>query len=490
MITVIKGKYVIGYHQGDHVLIENGEVVYSDDTIIYVGTQYQGPYDRVIEENQALISPGFIDLDALGDIDHALIFNEIEGEHRKDLYWSEEYFDQARAEWMTPEEESFKSLYAYTHLISNGITTAMPITSVNYKKSGETYEEIAAAAHHAGKLGLRVYLGPSYVSGMHVISPDGTLKIRWMEAEGREGMKRAEKFIEEFHGQYDGLINAVMVPERIELQTEEILLESKAISRKHNCPIRLHAAQGAFEYNTIMEKYGKSPIQYLDSIGFLDEKTLIPHTIYSSGHDYLDDRSNQDQETLRDKGASVIHCPLVYARSGQGLDSFGRYQRLGLNVAMGTDTFPPDIIRNINIGSSLALRVDEGKKENYFAQFYRAATLGGAKALGRDDLGRLCEGAKADIIIIDLSGFHMGTIDDPLRTLFLAGSGRDVKTSIINGRTVMEDYRIPGVDYDALRENAQKYFDKMKEGYRARSRHKDLPAEAFFTPSLNIVKSK
>lgn len=484
MITKITGRYVIGYEGEDHVLIENGEVVYEGDTITFVGRGYEGPVDRHIVEPQAIISPGFIDLDALGDIDHALIFNEVDPEHRRDLYWSEDYFDNRRDEWMTPEEEAFKSLYAYAQLIANGITTAMPITSVNYKRCAETYEESAAAAHHAGRLGLRIYLGPSYVSGMHVIGPDGSLKIKWMEEEGRQGMERARRFVEEFHGAYDGLINGVMVPERIELQTEAILRESKAISQQFDCPIRLHAAQGEFEYNTIMARSGKSPIQYLDSLGFLDERTLIPHTIYSSGHAYLADGSDDDQAVLIRRGSSVIHCPLVYARSGQGLDSFGRYRRLGVNVAMGTDTFPPDMIRNINIGSTLALRIDQGRPDNHFANFYRAATLGGARALGRDDLGRLAPGAKADIIIIDLGGFHMGTIDDPLRTLFLAGSGRDVKTSIINGRTVMADHRIPDLDLTELQTKAQAYFERMKEGYRARSRNPQMDPAEFFPTSL------
>ena len=485
MITKIKGKYVIAHDGKSHVIIDNGEVVYKDDTIIYVGDNYKGEFDKCIEEMGSIISPGFIDLDALGDIDHALIFNEIDLEKRKDLYWSEEYFDKFRDEYMTREEEDFKSLYAYSQLISNGITTAMPITSVNYKKAAETYEEIEAAAHHAGKLGLRVYLGPSYVSGMHVIDKDGKVKVKWMEEEGRQGLVRAEKFVERFHGMYNGLINGVMVPERVELQTEEILKESKEISRKHNCPIRLHAAQGEFEYNSIFSKTGMSTIKYLDSIGFLDENTLIPHTIYSSGHKYLEDGSNDDQEILKSRGTSVIHCPLVYARSGQALDSFGRYRRIGVNLAMGTDTFPPDMIRNINIGSTLALHQDSGRQENNFSEFFNAATLGGAKALGREDLGRLSVGAKADIIIMDLTGFHMGTIDDPLRTLCLSGSGRDVKTSIINGKVVMEDYVIPGLDYEYLKEKAQSYFEKMKEGYIYRSRTKST--EGFYTISFPEV---
>lgn len=482
----LKAKYVIGYNGNKHVIYKNGIVVYEGDTIVYVGKVYNGKTDEVIDYGNSIISPGFIDLDALGDIDHALISSEIPSEKRIGLSWSEEYFEKKRQEWMTPQEEAFKSLYAYSHLIMNGITTAMPITSVNYKKAAETYEEIEAAAHNAGKLGLRVYLGPSYISAMQIIDEDGKMKVGWMQEEGKEGLKRAVTFIENFHGSYDGLINGVLVPERIELQTEEILKETKRYSEKLGCPIRLHAAQGEFEYSEIYKKTGMSPIAYLESIGFLDKNVMIPHAIYASGYSKLEDKSNKDQEILRKTGTSVIHCPIVYSRSGTALESFGRYLRLGINMSMGTDTFPPDIIRNINIGSILGMHTDEKRRENHFREFFNAATLGGARALGRGDLGRLVEGAKADIIVIDLSSYPMGVVDDPLRTIFLSATGRDVSTSIINGKVVMRNRIIEKLNYEEMQEKAQKYYDKMKESYLKRSRM-NLTKEEFFESSFEII---
>ena len=99
---------------------------------------------------------------------------------------------------MTPEEEAFKSLYAYSQLLSHGITTAMPITCTYYKKAADTYEEIAAAAEHAKHLGIRTYLGPSYISAMHVYDKTtGKLDIRFMEEEGWKGLERAERFAQD-----------------------------------------------------------------------------------------------------------------------------------------------------------------------------------------------------------------------------------------------------------------------------------------------------
>ncbi len=76
MITKLKGKYVIGYDGYDHVMLEDAEVVYEKDTIIYVGKNYSGEVDEVIDAGNSIISPGFIDLNALGDIDHDIIHLE------------------------------------------------------------------------------------------------------------------------------------------------------------------------------------------------------------------------------------------------------------------------------------------------------------------------------------------------------------------------------------------------------------------------------
>ena len=73
MITKLKGAYVIGFDGEDHEIITDGEVVYEDDRIIYVGKCYDGKADRVEDAGNAVIMPGFIDLNALGDIDDDII---------------------------------------------------------------------------------------------------------------------------------------------------------------------------------------------------------------------------------------------------------------------------------------------------------------------------------------------------------------------------------------------------------------------------------
>jgi 5-methylthioadenosine/S-adenosylhomocysteine deaminase len=486
--TKLKGRYVIGYDGYDHVIFENAEVVYENETIIFVGKNYPHEVDELMDAGNAIISPGFIDLNALGDIDHDILHLEASTKKTKNLLWSERYVEQGHHEVMTEEEEASKSLYAYTQLILHGITTAMPITSVFYKRWAETYEELAAAAKHAGTLGLRIYLGPSYQSGIRVVQPDGKIKLYWDEEAGKEGLQRAVKFIEEFDGSYNGLIRGMLAPERIECQTEESLRETKYYSEKLGVPIKLHAAQGRFEYDTILNNYGVTPIRYLYNLGFLGSKTGIPHAHFISGYSEAQNGDSDDIALLKETKTTVIHCPLIIGRHGQALESFAKYKRAGINLALGTDTFPPDMFQNIRTGSMLSRIIEKEVEDSTYADLFRAATLGAATFLGRNDLGRLAVGAKADIIAIDLDGYHMGVLDDPIRTMIVSGSGRDVKLSIINGQVVMKDRLIPNINFDEIKQKGQQYFNKMRKGYLERD-YQQLPENELFQPSFKRVES-
>jgi cytosine/adenosine deaminase-related metal-dependent hydrolase len=488
MKTKLKGRYVIGFDGYDHVILHDAEVVYENDTIIYVGKSFPGEVDEVMDAGNAVISPGFIDLNALGDIDHDILHLEAGTKRSKNLLWSASYVEKDYHEVMTAEEEAFKSLYAYSQLILHGITTAMPITSVFYKKWAETYEEIAAAAHHAGNLGLRLYVGPSYQSGIRVVCPDGTIKLYWDEEAGRAGLERAVKFIEEFDGACNGLVRGMLAPERIECQTTESLQQTKYYSEKLGVPIKLHAAQGSFEYHSILNTYGVTPIRYLYDLGFLGRKTGIPHAYYIAGYSEAEGGAGDDIALLKETGTTVIHCPLIIGRHSSAMETFAKYKRSGINLAIGTDTFPPDMFHNIRTGSMLSRLQEKEVEDSTYADLYRAATIGGANFLGRDDLGRIAPGAKADIIAIDLDGFHMGVIDDPIRTMMVSGTGRDVKLSIINGRMVMKDQKIPNLDLDEIKKKGQKYFNKMRKGYLERD-YQQLPEKELFPSSFRIVES-
>lgn len=486
MKTKVTGKYVIGFDGTDHVIYENGEVVYENDSILYVGHDYPDPVDTTIEAGQAIISPGFIDLNALGDIDHAILDYEVQPEVARGLTWSEAYVLAGPREAMTAEEEAFKSLYAFAQLIYNGITTALPVTSLLYKQWAETYDEFNKIVEIVASLGLRAYLGPSYRSGVKIVKANGSPDIYWDDQRGLDGLEEAVAFIKKHEDTLRGLVKGLLVPSTIETCTPELLQRTKQYSDELSVPIRLHAGQSLNEFELIRKWYGQTPVEFLEALEFLGPRTMLAHAIYVTGHSQVDFAPGRDRELLRDSDTTVIHCPMISARHGGALESFAQYSRQGIRLGMGTDTFPPDMILTMSYGNHICRVVEGDINASRAADFFRAATLGGAKALGRDDLGRLAAGAKADIIIIGLDDFRTGPIDDPIRTMFLNTTGADVQTVVINGRTVMQDRKIPGINLEQLGDDAQDYFEKMKKAYTHRD-YLHRPIDKLFPPSFRMI---
>jgi cytosine/adenosine deaminase-related metal-dependent hydrolase len=129
----------------------------------------------------------------------------------------------------------------------------------------------------------------------------------------------------------------------------------------------------------------------------------------------------------------------------------------------------------------IAARIENGHEALRSAAMFDAATLGGAAALARPDLGRLAPGAKADITVIDLSRTLQNT--DPVQTLMTSAQGRDVRDVFVDGRHVMADRVIPGVDEVADMARAQAQFDRLIALYPERT-HAHPPLRQIFRPSF------
>ncbi|MGW5383182.1 chlorohydrolase family protein [Nocardia sp. NPDC003963] len=487
MRTRISARFVIGYDGTDHVVYEDGEVVYEDSRIVHVGHGYDGPLDADHAAGDAVVGPGFVDLNALGDIDHAVFDTYQDPELGKGLTWSTDYLSR-RADVFTAEQAAFTRRYAFGQLLRNGITTALPIASEVYKGWAESYDEMANAAASAAALGLRVYLGPSFRSAVPVVDSAGTPGHYRDNALGAAGLAEAIRFVRDFDGSYDGLVRGMLAPSRVETMDTDVLRRARAASDELACPIRLHAGQTLAEVAVLAREHGLRPIEYLGSIGFLGPRTMIPHSWAVDGHSQLPPAGpgSADLDALRDSGTTVVFCPMAVARYAVVLESFDRYIAHGITMGMGTDTAPPDMIRAMDTGLVLTKAVERVKSAGSVRDLYRAATLGGADALGRPDLGRLMPGAQADITVVDLTSAHVGPVDDPIRTLVLNCNGRDVRTVVVAGRTVVEEYTLPGVDADSDRARAQEYLAQYRAGYTDRD-YLARPERELFPPTFRTV---
>jgi cytosine/adenosine deaminase-related metal-dependent hydrolase len=479
--TKITARYVVGFHEGQHVLLENACVVYSGSTIDYVGYEYPGLADEETHLGNALLMPGLIDLDALTDIDHLILDSWAGPEQAAGHQWSEDYFLNHRTDVFTASERQDIREYALIQLILHGITTYMPIASEVHSEWAESYDELVGMAETSRRFGLRGYLGPAYRSGVNVVPADGGRTVMFDVERGREGFAGALRFLEYAAGLDDPLVNGVLLPCRIETLDLDLLKDTAAASAEHGTLVRLHSLQGLVERELIMQWYGVPPLELIDQAGLLNERLLIPHATYIDRNPAVYGEDRGDLHRLASSGASIIHCPLTSMRYGSTLDSFNDYKAAGVNISLGTDSFPPDLIRGIDAGVQLAKILAGRNDAGDLAGYVDAATLGGARALGRNDLGRLQPGAQADMVAFALDDIRDGVHDDPLRTLTLNGSARQAILSVVAGRTIMADGLIEGVDLDYWRTRGQELFDKMRAGYTQRDTLK-RPADELFPP--------
>lgn len=474
--TALTADWVMMCQDGGHRLLRAGEVVLEGNRVLYAGPRFDGEVARRIDFGAALISPGLIDLDALSDIDtYSLVLDNQPG-WKKGRIHPDTYTPR---EMYAPEELAFQKRYAFSTLLLNGITTALPIASLYYREWAETVQEFEAAAEAAGQMGLRVYLGPAFRSGGTIVDANGQFQMRFDEARGLAGLRDAVDFIRANAGRYGGLVQGLLAPDRVETCTPGLMRQTMAFAEDLDCPVRLHMAQGKLELEMMARHHGMSGPAWLASLGLLNRRLIAPHGTHASAEDIA---------LYARHGVSLAHSPLVSARMGSVLKSFASFRKAGINIGMATDTAPPDMWMNMLAGL-IACRIAESAPDAAFsADFYTAATLGGAKALGRSDLGRIEAGAMADIAVFRLDDPYMTPTVDPVTTLVLGGSGRITEAVFVDGRLSMRRGEVAGIDLPSARAEAQAQFERLIAQYPDRS-WQHPPVDELFQPSFPPPKS-
>jgi cytosine/adenosine deaminase-related metal-dependent hydrolase len=269
----------------------------------------------------------------------------------------------------------------------------------------------------------------------------------WDEAAGRAGMEGALNLIERAQQDPSGRLGGMLLPSQIDTCTEELLREASAEARQRGLQIQIHASQSVVEFNEITRRHGLTPIQWLDSLGFLGENTTIAHGIFLDHHSWVRWPTRKDLDLLADSGTSVAHCPNVFVRRGILLEHLGAYLDRGINVGIGTDTFPHNMLDEMRwagvLGHVAAQDVDAVKTGDVF----HSATIGGANIVGRDDIGRLAVGAKADLVLADTSHPYMMPSREPLRNLIYSAQDRAVRDVFVDGRQAVADGKVLTMDH-------------------------------------------
>jgi cytosine/adenosine deaminase-related metal-dependent hydrolase len=141
-------------------------------------------------------------------------------------------------------------------------------------------------------------------------------------------------------------------------------------------------------------RHGMTPIEWLDSLGVLGPSTIIGHGIFLDHHSTTNWPKRDDLGTILSRGASVAHCPTVFVRRGIAMQTVGAYLRRGIKIGIGTDTFPHNMIEEIRNALYTSRLIARDPFDLRTSDIFDAATLGGAAALQRDDIGLLEKGPR------------------------------------------------------------------------------------------------
>jgi cytosine/adenosine deaminase-related metal-dependent hydrolase len=321
------------------------------------------------------------------------------------------------------------------------------------------------------RTGLRGVVAPGFATARWKLENDHTLGFDWDEARGRKGLEDALALIDSLASHPSGRLSGVVSPMQVENCSAELLRDS---------------FDAAKEIHEIIRRHGVTPIQWVHQLGLLAPGTVLGHAIFLDQHSWIRWWTKRDLKLIADHGCAVAHCPTPFARYGHIMENFGDYVRAGVTMGIGTDTTPHNMIEEIRKASTYARIAARDLETVSSEMMFHAATVGGATALMRDDIGRLAPGMKADLVLVDLDNPWMQPARDPLRSLIFHAADRAVKDVYVDGRQVVADGKVRTIDHaDAcsrLTEGQARMMAKVPQrDYRGRTADEITPL------SLEIV---
>src|SRR5262250_2067868 len=409
MRGLIRGGWVIGFAGQGHILVRDGVVVWENDRIVHVGRAFAGSVDEEIDARGKLVCPGFIDTHVHSG--HRASHRLISDAGRPD------YFGQPFLEITVPREGTrvggdpryarpdaadaeagnrLLARFTVAELLRNGITTFMEF--------GSQLRVQEALLGEVERLGARAYLGAGYDSGRWVGDERGRLKRALDEAGGWREFEASRAFIERVDGTVGGRVRGLLAPREVETCSLDLLRATRKAADALRLPIVTHAAYNVIEFYEILREHRMTPIELMERVGLLGADLTIGHGNLIADNALLNYSGGRDLELMGRHRVTVSQCPVNIARRARSLDSCSKYRAAGVNLALGSDTYPRDLIMQMRTASYFGKVLSHDLFAASAAEVFEAATLGGARALGRDDLGRLAPGAKADLLIVDLSG--------------------------------------------------------------------------------------
>jgi 5-methylthioadenosine/S-adenosylhomocysteine deaminase len=400
-------------------LIEDGAVAVNGTKIVAVGpsSELASKYDVgvTIDASGQIVMPGLINAHthAAGILFRGLVTTGPLFE-RLETYW------RLERKFCRPDTISAGSRLAFAEMMRSGTTTAM-----------DMYFYPEASAEVARQIGFRLLTGPGH---MNINNPPDGIPIREVAALAREFMHQY---------QHDALITPIVKPHSVYTVPPEFLQQAKALADEFGAIFHTHAAESAQESADVYKRYDNTPIDHLEAIGVLDDRTVLAHCVHVS---------DREIAVLAERKTAAVHCPVNNLRGGSGIAPVPKMLQTGVPILLGTNgamrSNPLEMWMTMRLAAMIqrGLHQDPGLVPDL--EVVKMATCGAARAL-QLNTGSLEPGKLADIILVDLESPHLipvVSIQQIYSHLINAVGRENISTVIINGQMVMQDRRMLTLD--------------------------------------------
>ena len=225
--------------------------------------------------------------------------------------------------------------------------------------------------------------------------------------------------------------------------TKRLMTESAELARRLGLTLHTHLAETIEEEAYCMELYGATPVEYLTDLGWLGSDVWCAHCVHLSADDTAD---------FADSNTGVAHCPTSNLRLGAGVAPVRDYLDAGIRVGLGVDGSASNERGDLLFEVKQALLVARGRGgpgAMTARGALRLGTRGGASVLGREDLGSLEPGKRADLAVWSTSGLELGGAEDRVAGLVLSAPHR-VDRLVVEGEDVVRDGALVNADEDEI----------------------------------------
>jgi len=406
-----------------------GDVAMDDGRIIAVGSVPAEPGDQIVRVDGDIITAGLINT------------------HHHFYQWMTRgwAFDCTLFGWLTtlypvwarltPEDVEAASAVALGELALSGCTTA---ADHHYVVPGGDDSVFDAIARPAGRIGIRVHIARG---SMDLGQSKGGLPPDSVVEELDAILASTQSVYERLH---DGeRITITVAPCSPFSVTPELMSESAALARRLGVRLHTHLAETLDEEQSCLERFGKRPLELLDDLGWIASDVWIAHGIHFN---------DEEVARLGETGTGIAHCPSSNSRLGSGIARVVDLTAAGAPVGLGVDGVASNEIGTLfpemRMALFLARQRDMAATTFSPADAVVLATEGGARCLGRDDVGRLEPGFRADVVV--WPGDDLADVLDPIAGLVL-GPERSARHVFVDGEPVVSYGHLVNADIADLR---------------------------------------